>query len=159
MTLGKKVLLALLSILLVIQFFRPKKNISSPVPDTDITKVVTVPENVKIILNTACYDCHSNNTRYPWYTEIMPLGWWLNHHIEEGKEHLNFSVFATYSAKEQDHKLEECEEEVEEKEMPLKSYTRIHKDADLTEEQIHVITSWIDAARKEITSGERNKVN
>jgi len=147
----KKVGLGLLGLLVVAQFIRPSKNNGNAEDPNDINQVVKVPDNIRLILNTACYDCHSNHTNYLWYHEIMPLGWWLNHHVEEGKEHLNFSEFATYNKERQDHKLEETEEEVEEKEMPLSSYTWTHKNAKLTEEQIKQVKEWVDAARKEIS--------
>ena len=146
-----KISLIVTSVLLIgLQMVRPKKNVQVVESKNDIENVVFVPENIKLILKTACYDCHSNNTEYPWYAEIMPIGNWLNHHVEEGKEHLNFSEFATYSTKKQDHKLEETAEEIGEKEMPLGSYTIIHKNAELSDIQIKELQAWVDAARKEI---------
>jgi len=150
MSILRKILLAVLIILIGIQFIRPAKNNGVLDNPKEIGKIVQVPENIKLILKTACYDCHSNQTFYPWYSEIMPLGWWLNHHVEEGKEHLNFSVFGDYSKKRQDHKLEEVKEETEEKEMPLESYTWYHKNASLSDDQIKLIVDWVDAARKEL---------
>lgn len=146
----KKILLGVAVLLIAIQFVRPAKNTGTLVSSTDITNVVNVPENIKNILHAACYDCHSNSTSYPWYSTIMPFGWWLNHHVKEGKEHLNFSEFATYSTKKQDHKLEETSEEVEEHEMPLSSYTIVHPEAKLTEEQILALEAWVKEARAEI---------
>lgn len=142
-------------VLVALQFVRPEKNEKGLESKNDIENVVFVPDNVKLILKTACYDCHSNQTVYPWYAEIQPIGLWLNHHVEEGKEHLNFSEFATYSAKRQDHKLEETAEEIGEKEMPLSSYTIIHQDAKLTDEQIVQLQAWVDAARKELEGKNR----
>ena len=140
--------------LVLIQFVRPTKNDQSAESANDIGHVVNVPQNIKLILKSACYDCHSNYTEYPWYAEIMPIGLWLNHHVEEGKEHLNFSEFATYSVKRQDHKLEETAEEVGEQEMPLSSYTIIHRDTKLTAAQIEQLVSWVGSARAEINYTE-----
>src|SRR5215213_8131450 len=108
----KKILLTILAIFIIIQFIRPARNISDEVAATDITKVYSVPADVQQILKVSCNDCHSNNTEYPWYTNIQPVGWWLQHHVNEGKAELDFSKFSTYSPKRQHHKLEEVIEQV-----------------------------------------------
>ncbi len=148
MSIAKKIALVFLIMILAIQFFRPAKNQGELEGTNHISSVVPVPSNIGQILKTSCYDCHSNNTVYPWYSEIMPFGWWLNHHIDEGKAELNFSDFKLYSQKKKDHKLEEIKEEVLGKEMPLESYTLIHKNAVLTNVQINIISNWVDDARK-----------
>ena len=99
------------------------------------------------ILQTSCFDCHSNYTNYPWYTNIQPIGWWLNHHVDEGKEELNFSEFESYSLKRKLHKLEEIKEMVEEGEMPLSSYTLIHGDTKLSPEQKEILYTWVTETR------------
>jgi hypothetical protein len=142
----KKILLSLFVILVVIQFIQPAKNQSAELSASDISKVTKVPEDVQKILKTACYDCHSNNTVYPWYNNIQPVAWWLNHHVEEGKEHLNFSEFGTYAAKKANHKLHEVAETIEKGEMPLSSYTIIHKDAILSDEQKQLVIDWANNA-------------
>ncbi|MDB5275156.1 MAG: cytochrome [Ferruginibacter sp.] len=93
----KKVLLVLLVILVIIQFIHPAKNSSSEdaMLVNDISKKYIIPQNVHDILKTSCYDCHSNNTVYPWYSKIQPVDWWLTNHINEGKREVNFSEFAT----------------------------------------------------------------
>ena len=139
---GKKILIGLLVVLVLIQFIRPAKNISEIPSTNDIRVHYSVPANVESILKRSCYDCHSNNTSYPWYANIQPLGWWLNNHIVEGKAELNFSEFATYKPKKAAHKLEETAEMVEHGEMPLSSYTVIHKNAILSKEDAAVIISW-----------------
>src|SRR4051812_1459572 len=92
----KRILLLLSVVFVIIQFFHPAKNQSEVISINDITKVYPVPGEVQKILKTSCYDCHSNNSIYPWYAKIQPVSWWLNHHIDEGKHELNFSEFATY---------------------------------------------------------------
>lgn len=82
----KKILTALAILFTVIQFIQPARNINGQVLATDITKVATVPDSVQMILKKACYDCHSNNTKYPFYAYIQPIGWLLNNHIVEGKK-------------------------------------------------------------------------
>jgi cbb3-type cytochrome oxidase cytochrome c subunit len=132
----------LLVALIVIQFFKSPKNESTEILATDITKVVETPESVQILLKAACYDCHSNNTNYPWYNNIQPVAWWLNRHVENGKRHLNFSDFGSYDVKKAKHKLSEIAEVIEEDEMPLFSYTLIHKEAVLDDIQKKQIVVW-----------------
>lgn len=145
----KKVLLAIVAILVIIQFIRPAKNESRDF-SKDISTVYPVPPDVQLIMQRACNDCHSNYTTYPWYTNIQPVGWWLQHHVDEGKEHLNFSEFASYSPKKQAHKLEEVAEEVQEHEMPLNSYTWMHHTAKLDTLQERVIAEWALALKAKI---------
>jgi hypothetical protein len=102
------------------------------------------------ILETSCYDCHSNNTIYPWYTNIQPVGLWMQDHVNEGKDELNFSEFATYSAKRADHKMEEVVEVLQEDEMPLSSYTLIHGNAKLNDEQKRAVIDWAKGIRAQI---------
>lgn len=147
---GKKILYGLLAVLVIMQFIRPERNVSEIPSANDIRVQYPMPANVESILKRACYDCHSNNTSYPWYTNIQPIGWWMQHHVDEGKAELDFSEFATYSPKKADHKLEEVVEMVEEKEMPLESYTWIHKDAVLSTEEIEIVTQWANELRSVI---------
>ena len=148
----KKIFLVILALLVIIQFIRPARNVSTSVSANDITKHFTVPEDVNQILKRACNDCHSNNTIYPWYTNIQPVGWWMANHVKEGKGHLNFSEFGGYTPKRQHHKLEEVVEMVKEGEMPLNSYTWVHKDAKLTEQEKVLMVNWAEILRKEIAS-------
>lgn len=143
----KKILLILLIGFIVIQFFRPKKNISEGPQPNNIANVYPVPENVKGILAKACNDCHSNNTRYPWYNNIQPVAWWLSNHVEEGKRELNFDEFAGYRLRKQYKKLEETNGQVKEGKMPLDSYTWIHKDAKLTDDEKRALAGWVESTR------------
>ena len=145
MNITKKILLSLLFILVLIQFFRPARNISADVQHTDISMVFSVPSRVQQILKRSCYDCHSNNTVYPWYMNIQPVAWYLAHHIKEGKHELNFSEFGTYTPKKQLHKLQEVAKEVKEGEMPLESYTILHHEAKLSQEEQAILVSWADS--------------
>lgn len=139
----KKVLLGLLAVLVIIQFFRPERNVSND-QTHHLSTVYEVPDEVAGILKVACNDCHSNMTRYPWYTNIQPVGWWLNDHVEHGKGHLNFSEFTNRRIAIQNHKFEEIIESMEDKWMPLASYTALglHADADLTDEQRKLVSEW-----------------
>jgi len=143
----KRILLIIVIILIVIQFIRPAKNQSDDVLTSDISNVYTVPQNVSVILKKACNDCHSNNTVYPWYAQIQPVAWWLNNHIEEGKDELNFNEFGAYAVPRQYHKLEEVIEQVKEEEMPIWSYTLIHTDAKLSDEGKQTLINWAQGIR------------
>jgi len=140
----KKIILGLLAVLLIIQFIRPPKNVSEvAITENDISRKYGMTESVQQILVEKCYDCHSNSTVYPWYYNIQPVAWWMAHHINEGKEELNFSEFNTYSEKRAKHKLEELSEAVNEGWMPLESYLWIHGDAKITEQDRNLINAWL----------------
>lgn len=149
----KKVLVALLLVFIVLQAFRPAKNNSKDTTHA-IGKTYPVPENVQTILSKACYDCHSNNTRYPWYAEIQPVAWWLEDHVKEGKKELNFDEFGNYKIARQYRKLEECIEEVKEGKMPMHEYTKygFHADAKLSDEEKRVLADWCVSLRDTIKS-------
>ena len=143
----KKLGLLLLVLFIIAQFFGPEKN------DGDIASVdafyadTNPPEDVKLILKNACNDCHSDHTRYPWYNNITPVNYWLAEHVADGKKHFNISKWNDYSDKKKDHKLDELIEMVEEKEMPLPSYTWTHGDAKLSQAQIDAVISWAKTVR------------
>ncbi len=146
----KRLFLLLLLAFIIIQFFRPAKNISKDISPNDISTKYTIPADVQTILKTSCYDCHSNNTNYPWYNNIQPVAWWLDDHVKEGKKELNFSEFASYRIGRQYKKLEEINKQVKESEMPLESYTFIHSDAKLSDQQKLSIANWVTALRDSI---------
>ena len=146
----KRLLLVLLLVFVVIQFFRPAKNISQGISVSDITTKYAIPQDVQATLKTSCYDCHSNNTIYPWYNNIQPVAWWLANHIKEGKNDLNFSEFTTYKIGKQYRKLEQINDLVKKDEMPIGSYTLIHRDAILNEQQKLGIANWVTALRDSI---------
>lgn len=138
----KKIMWVLLAALIAIQFFHPKRNKSEGPQPNYIGKVYAIPDDVQSIMAKACNDCHSNNTRYPWYSKIQPVHWWLNKHVVEGKKKINYDEYTNRPLRYQYHKLEETIEMVKEGEMPLNSYTWTHKDAKLTEEEKAKITGW-----------------
>lgn len=150
MSITKKILIALLAVLIFIQFIKPVKNQSDAVTPNDIFTNFQATDSTKQLIQTACYDCHSNNTVYPWYAEIQPMAWWLADHVKEGKSELNFSEFASYKPKKADHKLEEVIEMIQEGEMPLKSYTLIHGNAKLSDGQKKAIITWAEGLRSQI---------
>ena len=142
----RKILIVLVAIFIIIQFFRPAKNTSGDAPHPMSAKYAMTPE-VETLFKEACYNCHSNKTAYPWYAEVQPVAWWLANHVKEGKQHLNFDEFTSRRIAFQNHKLEEIGEQVEKKEMPLPSYTwlGLHPEARLTDDQRNLIIDWAHA--------------
>ncbi|WGK64682.1 heme-binding domain-containing protein [Croceiramulus getboli] len=139
-------LLALLA-LIVIQFIPVERN-QGGYRTLDPFLVETSPSpGVALTLEEACYDCHSAQTDYPWYGYVAPLSFWLQDHIEMGKEHFNMSAWNSYSARKKEHKLAELIEEVKSGEMPLESYALMHVGAHLDEDQIEALVLWAQAAR------------
>ena len=146
----KKILIVLLLVLVVIQFIRPAKNADNTVTAKDVTVLYTVPDSVQLILQKACYDCHSNNTHYPWYSRIQPGAWYMAEHIKKGKEELNFSEFGDYSVRRQRNKFRAMAGQVKDGEMPLSSYTLIHRNAVLSPEDKQVLIAWFSTMEDSI---------
>jgi len=142
-----KILSAVFLLFVAIQFIHTEKNVSTTVSANDISKQYAVPAAVDTILAKACYDCHSNNTRYPWYNNFQPVSWWLGGHIKDGKRHLNFNEFTNMRIARQYKRLNDCIETVKENEMPLQSYTWIHKNAILTDAEKETLFNWCNAVR------------
>lgn len=133
--------------LVVIQFFPIILNESNYVPQSDFMVENQVPATIKNRLQVSCYDCHSNNTDYPWYSKIQPAAWFLEDHIQEGKDELNFNEWATYSDRRKNSKLRSIISQIEEDKMPLDSYTLIHKDAILSDEDKRMIIDYMTALK------------
>ena len=146
----KNVLIVLLIALVIIQFIRPSKNVGEEITANQITAVQQVPDDVQQLLKVSCYDCHSNTTRYPWYSKIQPVAWFLNDHIVEGKKELNFSEFANYPVYRRYKKFKETGKEVKDGDMPMFSYTLLHHDASLNADQKLLIETWAANAMKEM---------
>jgi hypothetical protein len=143
----KKVLILLLVVFVIAQFFGPDKNEGDLTSIASFLEETNPPEDVKFILKEGCFDCHSNGTRYPWYNNITPVNYWMAEHINNGKKHFNTSDWSKYSIKKKNHKLEELIEMVEEKEMPLPSYTWTHTEFKLTDSQIKSVVEWAKQVR------------
>lgn len=150
MTIKKKIILGLAVVLIAIQFFQPLRNQSDEVTASHIERVYNVPQNVKAILTQSCYDCHSNNTRYPWYSRIQPGAWYMARHIKKGKEELNFSEFGDYSIRRQRNKFRAMAGQVKDGEMPLSSYTLVHRNAVLSPEDKQVLIAWFSTMEDSI---------
>ena len=140
----KKILFIGLIIFLLMQLYQPARNISFEQDITgNFTKVYYVPKNIETILRTSCYDCHSNNTYYPWYSYIQPSRFFMESHIAAGKENLNFNEWGNYSGRKQNNKLDRIAKQIKSNEMPLSSYTMIHKNATLSATQKKEVLDWI----------------
>lgn len=152
----KKILVVILVAFIIIQFFPIDKTNPPLEPGMDFINIKNTPPDVAKLIKTSCYDCHSNETKYPWYASIAPSSWFLKHHIDEGRRELNFSTFATYETKRQIHKMEETVEMIEKKEMPLESYYIGHQDAKLSDADRQKLVNYFKLQIKDtqIKSGQ-----
>jgi hypothetical protein len=142
MKLLKKIMIVSGILFIAIQFIRPDHNIDSQIQTTDISKVVPIPDTVQTLLKNACYDCHSDNTDYPWYSHIQPMGWLMAYHIKQAKNQLNFSDFGSFSQRRQLSKLDGISNSIKDDIMPLKSYEMMHKNAQLSEDEKKLLINW-----------------
>jgi hypothetical protein len=147
--------LALSVVFVALQFLRPEKNLGAAESSYDLLVQHPAPPEVKQLLAVACYDCHSNRTRYPWYAEVQPLGWWLAQHVDDAKHALNFSEFSRLTTKRAKSKLEACIDEIEDRKMPLPSYTLTHHDARLSDAQIKMLIAWLEETTERIDAAGR----
>lgn len=144
-------LILLLVLLVAIQFVQPARNKSVKVPTAGIGTVIHVPDKVQAILQNSCYDCHSNNTRYPWYATLQPGTWWMASHIKEGKQELNFDEFGNYTKRRQGSKLKAIQGSIDDESMPLPSYVFFHRGAILSKTDQKLLKDWIELSRNEIS--------
>ena len=144
----RKLFLLLVIIFVGIQFVPTNLNKSDNEQKDDIIVTENPPQEIAALLKTSCYDCHSNNSEYPWYDKIAPVSWWVAHHIDEAKEELNFSEWATFTTKRKNHKLEEMIEVLDEGEMPLDSYLIMHGGAKVSAEQVVQLKNWINTIKE-----------
>tara|TARA_R100000544_G_C2223709_1_gene59201 strand:+ start:1208 stop:1660 length:453 start_codon:yes stop_codon:yes gene_type:complete len=143
MKIVKIIAIVLLVVFVGIQFIPSSRNQSDSVPETDFMLVNDVPENIQKKLQVSCYDCHSNNTQYPWYNKVQPVAWFLEDHIKEGKAELNFNEWDSLSTRRKTSKLRSIIKQIENGEMPLDSYTFIHRDAKFSEAEAEEIINWV----------------
>ncbi len=132
----KKALIALIVILIGIQFI-PVERTNPPV-----TSEISVPENVKVILKKACYDCHSNETNWVWYTKVAPMSFLAAKDVNDGRRHLNFSE---WDGNNESKYKEEIWEEIRDEKMPPWQYKIMHSDAKLSQEEKNIIRNWAGA--------------
>lgn len=135
-----KAALTLVVVLMLIQLMPRSRSVAEVNPAEDFDPERSVSELA--LLRSVCYDCHSNETKYPWYANVQPIAKWLDHHVEEGRDELNFSIWHTYDAKRKRRKLEECIEVLENEEMPLTSFKLAHPEARLTDVERQLLINW-----------------
>jgi|SRR5690554_282816 len=142
--------LILFVVFLGIQFIPNERNQSDLVPKTDFLLVNNTPENIGNLLQVSCYDCHSNNTNYPWYNKVQPIAWFLEDHIKEGKKELNFSEWDAYSNRRKNSKLKSIISQIRDDEMPLFSYTLLHRDAVYSDSEKELIIEYITQIKESL---------
>ncbi len=146
----KKILVILLVAFIILQFFRIDRTNPPVNKGMDFLTIKNTPQSTATLIRNGCYDCHSNETKYPWYTNIQPVAWFMQNHIDEGRVNLNFSTFATYEPRRQARKLMEAAELVESGEMPLESYILGHPEAKFTDQQKQEIIQYFKTVESEI---------
>ena len=151
MNIKKKIALGLFAGFIAIQFIQPAHNKSGKILPTDITNTVGVPISALTILQVSCYDCHSNNTHYTWYSNIQPGAWLMASHIRRGKAVLNFSEFGDLSNRKKQSKLQEIINQLKDNEMPLSSYTLLHRNAILKAEQKTILINWASSVKDSLS--------
>ena len=146
----KYIFLLLLAAFVIIQFFPADKSVPEFDASGDFITMTQPDENVESILRISCYDCHSFETNYPWYSNIAPISWWLQGHIDHGRGEMNLSLWKDYEYKKADHKLEEMVEEVENFHMPITSYLVAHKEARMNPEKLEQLRNFVEKLRAEM---------
>ena len=143
----KKILVALLLVFIVMQFFRIDKTNPPVTEEKDFMSINNGDIAMNGIIKNSCYDCHSNTTTYPWYTNIAPVSWWLKGHVDHGRGNLNFSEWGDLDKDKRKHKLEECSYLVRKSRMPISSYLLMHSGARMSDEEREKLASYFDSLR------------
>lgn len=148
----KWLLVVVVVVLLGLQFVRPARTNPSFDQTQTIQAHLQMTPQVAGILDRSCQDCHSNATRWPWYSNVAPASWFLVDHVNDARGHLNFSEWGKLDKRQSDKKLEEMCEEVTDKMMPLDSYTWIHRSAILSDEDRKILCEWTESERKRLAA-------
>jgi Haem-binding domain len=136
---------AIACLLVALQFIRPARSNPAVAESQTVNAHLQISPQVSSILDRACADCHSNETRWPWYSNVAPVSWFVIDHVNHGRRHLNFSEWSRYSRRDAQGQLGSICKEVQSGSMPLRSYTRIHRDAQLSAADVKVLCDWADA--------------
>ncbi|MCD4663784.1 MAG: heme-binding domain-containing protein [Bacteroidales bacterium] len=146
----KKVLIIILVILVIIQFIPSGLPDNNPVAGQDIHDLIEVSEDVSLIFKNACYDCHSQEVIYPWYSYVAPVSFLVARDVKVGRAQLDFSLWGTLSKRKQLKALDEIAEEVNEGNMPLPIYPPLHPEAKLTQEDKDLIVEWVEQTSEKV---------
>lgn len=148
----KWLVVALAVVFIGLQFVRPARTNPAVDQTQTIHAHLQMTPQVAAIIDRSCQDCHSNTTRWPWYSNVVPASWFLVDHVNEGRQHLNFSEWGRLDRRRADKRLEEMCEEVSDKLMPLDSYTWIHRSAKLSADDIKTLCDWTETERKRLAA-------
>lgn len=140
----KKILLAVIAFLIIAQFIRIDKTNPPVIAANDILNMTNAPDDIAVMMKKACYDCHSNETKYPWYMDIAPISWWTKGHVNNARGSLNYSDWVGYVGEARKHKLEESALKVRKKWMPISSYLWMHPEAKLSETEREKLAKWFE---------------
>jgi hypothetical protein len=147
----KVLILVVATMFAAIQAFRPDRTSPPSDPAQSVTSAVPVPSRVQTVLTRSCYDCHSHETRWPWYSQVAPISWMIANDVSEGRDYLNFSTWASYSAVKAADKLETIAKELSGRGMPPIAYTLIHRDARLSDAEVAAVVAWATEQRRRLT--------
>jgi hypothetical protein len=146
--------LIIIALIVLIQLYRPERYTTTEITSDDVTKVLNVPDNVQNVIKRSCYDCHSNHTRWPWYSGVAPVSWFVISDVSRGRAKMNFSEWGKYSKTKQGIKLDNICDEISQGDMPLKQYLYIHKDAVLSKEDKDILCSWAKEQSKKLENSD-----
>jgi hypothetical protein len=146
----KWIIVTLLILFVIAQFIRPERTNLPVDPTHTVQAVLHVPPPVDSILRRSCYDCHSNTTTWPWYSNVAPVSWWLAGHVKDGRRNMNFTEWSTYNSRKASHKLDGICEQVKKGEMPLSSYLILHPSAKLSDADRATLCAWADSASESL---------
>ena len=141
-----------------LQFYRPARTNPVSDPSLSIESRMQVSPQVTSVLNRSCIDCHSNKTRWPWYTNVSPVSWFIVDHVNDGRSHVNFSEWGSYDQNKQSKRLQEICEQVQDGFMPLGSYTPMHPGSELSAEDKKLLCDWAEAERSRISTQQSQSI-
>ena len=144
--------LGLVCVFVALQFMGPAKSNPVVADSQAIHSSVPVSPQVAAILERSCNDCHSNKTRWPWYSNVAPVSWFVIDHVNHGRSHLNFSEWGRYNQREAGEMLEEICREVKSGSMPLSSYTPLHPGSKLSGDDVKLLCDWTNSHKQQLAS-------